>query len=101
MPDILLNEKSDPTIDFGITYFQYEDLTKEEQAKHAFFLSLAALLGEGVFNFGELLAHKVNSTFLFSSYLFCLNSTFNFLLLSNVQYDFFSSFFVEWCLLEW
>jgi hypothetical protein len=32
---------------------------KEEQAKHAFFLSLAALLGEKVFNFGELLAHKV------------------------------------------
>lgn len=38
---------------------EYEDLTKEEQAKHAFFLSLAALLGEGVFNFGELLAHKI------------------------------------------
>jgi len=36
-----------------------EDLSKEEQAKHAFFLSLAALLGEKVYNFGELLAHKV------------------------------------------
>jgi len=35
------------------------DMSKEEQAKHAFFLSLAALLGEKVFNFGELLAHKV------------------------------------------
>jgi hypothetical protein len=35
---------------------------QEEQAKHAFFLSLAALLGEKVFNFGELLAHKVTST---------------------------------------
>jgi len=35
------------------------ELTKEEQAKHAFFLSLAALLGDKVFNFGELLAHKV------------------------------------------
>jgi len=36
-----------------------EDLSKEEQAKHAFFLSLAALLGDKVYNFGELLAHKV------------------------------------------
>jgi len=35
------------------------DMSKEEQAKHAFFLSLAALLGDKVFNFGELLAHKV------------------------------------------
>jgi len=37
----------------------YEELTRAEQSKHAFFLSLAALLGEGVFNFGELLAHKI------------------------------------------
>ncbi len=37
-------------------------LTQEEQGKHAFFLSLAALLGEKVFNFGELLAHKVSAT---------------------------------------
>jgi len=37
----------------------YEQLSKAEQAKHAFFLSLAALLGEGVYNFGELLAHKI------------------------------------------
>lgn len=36
-----------------------EEMSKEEQAKHAFFLSLAALLGDKVFNFGELLAHKV------------------------------------------
>jgi len=35
------------------------ELTKEEQAKHAFFLALAALLGDKVFNFGELLAHPV------------------------------------------
>lgn len=35
------------------------DMSKEELAKHAFFLSLAALLGDKVFNFGELLAHKV------------------------------------------
>lgn len=34
-------------------------LTREESAQHAFFLSLAALLGEGVYNFGELLAHEV------------------------------------------
>lgn len=38
---------------------EYSQLSKEEQAKHAFFLSLAALLGEGVYNFGELLAHKI------------------------------------------
>jgi len=36
-----------------------DEMSKEEQAKHAFFLSLAALLGDKVFNFGELLAHKV------------------------------------------
>ena len=36
-----------------------EEMSQEEQAKHAFFLSLAALLGDKVFNFGELLAHKV------------------------------------------
>jgi len=34
-------------------------LTKEKQAEHAFFLSLAALLGDNIFNFGELLAHEV------------------------------------------
>jgi len=38
---------------------ELEDLSKEEQAKHAYYLSLAALLGDKVFNFGELLAHKV------------------------------------------
>lgn len=34
-------------------------LPKEKQAEHAFFLSLAALLGDNIFNFGELLAHEV------------------------------------------
>merc|ERR1712071_664917 len=34
-------------------------LSKEEQAGHAFYLSLAALLGDKIFNFGELLAHEV------------------------------------------
>jgi len=38
---------------------ELEALSQEEQAKHAFFLSLAALLGDKVYNFGELLAHKV------------------------------------------
>ena len=33
------------------------DMSKEEQAKHALFLSLVALLGDKVFNFGEWLAH--------------------------------------------
>jgi len=37
-------------------------MNKETQAKQAFFLSLAALLGEGVYNFGELLAHPVLDT---------------------------------------
>merc|ERR1719471_2062615 len=34
-------------------------LSKEEQANHAFHLALAALLGDRIFNFGELLAHEV------------------------------------------
>mgnify|MGYP001352593077 CR=1 FL=1 len=34
-------------------------MSKEEQAKHAYFLALAAILGDKVYNFGELLAHKV------------------------------------------
>lgn len=34
-------------------------LTKQEHEQHAFFLGLAALLGEGVYNLGELLAHPV------------------------------------------
>jgi len=38
---------------------EVSELTQEEQAKHAFFLSLAALLGDKVFDFGELLAHNV------------------------------------------
>ncbi|XP_015117042.1 26S proteasome non-ATPase regulatory subunit 13 [Diachasma alloeum] len=36
-----------------------ETLTKQEKEQHAFFLGLAALLGEGVYNIGELLAHPV------------------------------------------
>jgi 26S proteasome regulatory subunit N9 len=35
------------------------DIPVSEQAERAFFLGLAALLGEGVYNFGELLAHPV------------------------------------------
>jgi len=38
---------------------ELETLTKQEQEQHAFFLGLAALLGEGVYNLGELLAHPV------------------------------------------
>ena len=41
--------------EFGCTY--QDDLSKEEQAKHAYFLALAAILR--MYNFGELLAHKV------------------------------------------
>merc|ERR1719184_622001 len=32
-----------------------EEMSQEEKAKHAFFLSLAALLGDKVFNFGDCL----------------------------------------------
>ncbi|XP_066593718.1 26S proteasome non-ATPase regulatory subunit 13 [Prorops nasuta] len=34
-------------------------LSNQEQEQHAFFLGLAALLGDGVYNLGELLAHPV------------------------------------------
>ncbi|VEN57812.1 unnamed protein product [Callosobruchus maculatus] len=36
-----------------------DTLTDEMKVQHAFFLGLAALLGEGVYNLGELLAHPV------------------------------------------
>ncbi|ODM97574.1 26S proteasome non-ATPase regulatory subunit 13 [Orchesella cincta] len=35
------------------------DLTHEEQMKHAINLAIAALLADGIYNFGELLAHPV------------------------------------------
>ncbi|XP_043286701.1 26S proteasome non-ATPase regulatory subunit 13 [Venturia canescens] len=38
---------------------ELDTLSKREQEQHAFFLGLAALLGEGVYNLGELLAHPV------------------------------------------
>ncbi|KAF6198150.1 hypothetical protein GE061_007897, partial [Apolygus lucorum] len=38
---------------------EVSDLSVNEQVQHAFFLGLAALLGEGVYNLGELLAHPV------------------------------------------
>ncbi|XP_058793430.1 26S proteasome non-ATPase regulatory subunit 13 [Phymastichus coffea] len=38
---------------------ELDTLSKPEQEQHAFFLGLAALLGEGVYNLGELLAHPV------------------------------------------
>nr|BAN21184.1 26S proteasome subunit [Riptortus pedestris] len=38
---------------------ELSDLTTNEKVQHAFFLGLAALLGEGVYNLGELLAHPV------------------------------------------
>ncbi|XP_066991424.1 26S proteasome non-ATPase regulatory subunit 13 [Anabrus simplex] len=41
---------------------ELSDMTKDEQEQHAFFLGLAALLGEGVYNLGELLAHPVLET---------------------------------------
>lgn len=38
---------------------KYETLTIEEQKERAFFLSLAAILGDGIYNFGELLQHPI------------------------------------------
>jgi len=38
---------------------ELSNLSKEEQQSHAFHLSLAALLGKDVYNFGELLAHPI------------------------------------------
>ncbi|XP_033222007.1 26S proteasome non-ATPase regulatory subunit 13 [Belonocnema kinseyi] len=38
---------------------ELDELAKQEQEQHAFFLGLAALLGEGVYNLGELLAHPI------------------------------------------
>ncbi|KAK8379666.1 hypothetical protein O3P69_019567 [Scylla paramamosain] len=36
-----------------------QDLDEEQRVKQAFYLGLAALLGEGIYNFGELLAHPI------------------------------------------
>ncbi|MCL4122953.1 UNVERIFIED_CONTAM: hypothetical protein GTU68_019477 [Idotea baltica] len=38
---------------------ELSDLGEEDKRKRAFFLGLAALLGEGIYNFGELLAHPI------------------------------------------
>lgn len=38
------------------------ELSAQTQQEHALFLSLAALLGEGIYNFGELLQHPVLQT---------------------------------------
>ncbi|XP_014294810.1 26S proteasome non-ATPase regulatory subunit 13 [Halyomorpha halys] len=38
---------------------ELSDLSENDKIQHAFFLGLAALLGEGVYNLGELLAHPV------------------------------------------
>nr|KAG5694100.1 hypothetical protein BaRGS_033719 [Batillaria attramentaria] len=38
---------------------QLSDISSGEQAERAFNLSLAAVLGDGVYNFGELLAHDI------------------------------------------
>lgn len=39
-----------------------EDYPKDQWAQQAFFLGLAALLGEGIYNIGELLAHPILSS---------------------------------------
>ncbi|XP_064089524.1 26S proteasome non-ATPase regulatory subunit 13-like [Macrobrachium nipponense] len=39
-----------------------EGLDNETRCKQAFYLGLAALLGEGIYNFGELLAHPILET---------------------------------------
>jgi 26S proteasome regulatory subunit N9 len=40
---------------------ELSDLNQNEQEQHAFFLGLAALLGEGVYNLGELVSRKGNA----------------------------------------
>lgn len=37
----------------------YDTFSKEEKQERAFFLGIAAILGEGVYNFGELLMHPI------------------------------------------
>jgi hypothetical protein len=37
---------------------ELSDLSPSEQEQHAFFLGLAALLGEGVYNLGELVSRR-------------------------------------------
>lgn len=43
---------------------EVSDLSLSEQVQHAFFLGLAALLGEGVYNLGELVCILMKCTFL-------------------------------------
>lgn len=45
----------------GLQYLgcSLEDVPKEEWPQQAFFLGLAALLGDGIYNIGELLAHPI------------------------------------------
>ncbi|XP_042878477.1 26S proteasome non-ATPase regulatory subunit 13-like [Penaeus japonicus] len=38
---------------------EVDDMDTETKSKQAFYLGLAALLGEGIYNFGELLAHPI------------------------------------------
>ncbi|KAK4294755.1 hypothetical protein Pmani_032638 [Petrolisthes manimaculis] len=38
---------------------ELSELDDDSKGKHAFYLGLAALLGEGIYNFGELLAHPI------------------------------------------
>lgn len=47
-------------------------LSQEEHKKRAFYLGLAALLGEGIYNFGELVSSSANS--FFCSFLLLLSS---------------------------
>jgi 26S proteasome regulatory subunit N9 len=43
---------------------ELSDLSPSEQEQHAFFLGLAALLGEGVYNLGELVSRRVEKIIL-------------------------------------
>jgi len=41
---------------------ELSELSQSEQEQHAYFLGLAAFLGEGVYNLGEPLAHPILET---------------------------------------
>jgi 26S proteasome regulatory subunit N9 len=51
---------------------KFESLSDSEQKERAFYLSLAAILGDGIYNFGELVLFKINFPLSISFRLFFL-----------------------------
>ena len=44
---------------------ELSELSQSDQEQHAFFLGLAALLGEGVYNLGELVREELQMVYFF------------------------------------